>query len=110
MTRKIENQMIAAIRAGRTFKSGNTEVVQPADGATEVKLHGNIILRYVPAQGWEWSLAGWNTPTTRSRINAAVRAFNWDIGVRQVGGVAFKTGSATKPFAPVSATEFVRVF
>lgn len=107
MSRKIEDQMIAAIRTAKTFKSGNTEVVQPADGATQVLLHGNPILRYVPTQGWEWSLAGWNTPTTRSRINAAVRAFNWDIGVYCKAGKAYTTGPEA---LPVHADQWVRVF
>lgn len=107
MSRKIENQMVAAIRAGKTFKSGNTEVLQPANGATEVRLHGNPILRYVPTVGWEWSLAGWNTPTTRSRINAAVRSLNWDIGVYCKGGKAYATGPEA---IPVHDDQWVRVF
>jgi hypothetical protein len=108
MSRKIEDQMIAAIRAGKTFKSGNTEVRQPSDGATEVLLHGNSIIRYVPTQGWHWTLAGWNTATTRSRINAAVRGLNWDIGVCQKAGAphAVKLGQVV----PVADDEWVRVF
>lgn len=107
MTRKIEQQMIAAIRAGKPFKSGNTEVVQPANGATEVLLHGNPIIRYVPCEGWMWSLAGWNTATTRSRINAAVRALNWDIGVYCRDGMARATGPDQ---TPVDTRQWVRVF
>ena len=107
MSRKIEDQMIAAIRAGKTFKSGNTEVIPSANGATEVKLHGNTIIRYVPTVGWEWSLAGWNTPTTRSRINAAVRAFNWDIGVYCKGHRAYATGPEQ---LPVHNYQWVRAF
>ena len=116
MSRKIEDAMIAAIRAGENFKQGNTEVVQISDHVyyfdhAEVRLHGNVIARVMNngADG-KWTLAGWNTATTRSRINALVRAFNWDVGVRQVGDVAFKTGSATKPFAPISSTEWINAF
>ena len=77
MSRKIEDQMIAAIRAGKTWKSGNTEVVQHGHYA-QVLLHGNeIAIIGHPTSGTRWPLAGWNTPTTRSRINALARAFNW---------------------------------
>lgn len=104
MTRKIEDQMIAAIRAGKDFKSGNTEVRQETFG-TFVYLHNNLIAQHTTA-GWLWTLAGWNTPTTRSRINALARAFNWR-GVRTVKGVPFVSGSATAPCVPIRSTEWI---
>lgn len=71
--RKIEQQMIAAIKADRTFSSGNTST-GAFEGGWRVFLHGSVIAR-VTLDGVEWTLAGWNTPTTRSRINALVSAF-----------------------------------
>jgi hypothetical protein len=86
MSRKIEDQMIVAIRAGQNFKLGNTEVRQQ-DNCTTVKLHGNVIaIIGHPARGTEWTLAAWDTNTTRSRINALARAFNWARSPYRTGG------------------------
>ncbi len=71
--RKIEQQMIAAVLAGRDWQSANT-AVRTEGGNVLVTLHGNTIARCTTGV-WEWTLAGWNTPTTRSRINALARAF-----------------------------------
>jgi hypothetical protein len=70
--RKIEQQMLSALRNGKHWKSGNMEVVaDPVNRPwVEVRLHSNPIVGYSPIRGWKFSLAGWNTRTTRSRINA----------------------------------------
>lgn len=105
MSRKIEQQMIAAIRAGANWKSGNTEVrYNDTTGDLDVLLHGNRIAEVYAAEGSvlpgtrfgkagaQWTLAGWNTPTTRSRINALAAAFNWK-RVYCKGGKPFAAGS-----------------
>lgn len=103
MSRKIEDQMIAAIRAGKPFKSGNTSVAQEVDG-TYVFLHGNLIAAIGSAKlGTAWTLAGWNTPTTRSRINALARAFNWR-GVYNKDGMPRVSGADQ---TPILSTEWV---
>ena len=67
--RKIEKQMIAAIRANKSFKHGNTEV-EKCFGAMYVYLFGNLIC-YIKRDGTrEYYTHGWNTATTRSRLNA----------------------------------------
>lgn len=102
MTRKIEDQMIAAIRAGKDWQSGNTRVSQSV-GACQVFLHDNLIAECGHAtNGTRWTLAGWNTTTTRSRINALARAFNWR-GVRTVKGQPV----ISTTLAPISDTEWV---
>lgn len=76
--RKIERDMIAAIRSGKNWTQGNTSVIHdPVIGATEceVRLHGNLIAKHILRTGWTMSLAGWGTPTTRSRLNAIGHAF-----------------------------------
>lgn len=85
--RKIEQNMVAAIQSGKEFHCDNTEVSSRAKCGPDlyrctVKLHGNEILRiYFTGNGsmypvnFQFSLAGWNTRTTRSRINAAINAF-----------------------------------
>lgn len=71
--RKIEKEMIAAIAAGKNFNKGNTSVLV-INQLIEVYLHGNLIARQDKADAqnpnMRFTLAGWNTPTTRSRLNA----------------------------------------
>ena len=69
--RKIEKEMIAAIKARKDWKSGNTEVVYDECGA-RVYLHGNCIAsticnRFQP-NNRIWSK--WPTRTTASRLRA----------------------------------------
>jgi intein-encoded DNA endonuclease-like protein len=75
MTRKIENEMIRAINKGETWGKDNTRVTQCIGvNRTEVYLHGHMIaIRDVT--GWRFTLAGWNTRTTRSRVNALINTF-----------------------------------
>lgn len=106
MSRKIEQGMITAIRVGKNFKSGNTEVSQSALGAA-VLLHGNKIAEIDRDGTAVWSLAGWNTPTTRSRINALARAFNWLRSVYCKLGMARVTGPDQ---TPIHSREWVSAF
>lgn len=80
--RKIEKQMLAAIRNGDTFDKGNTRLHHTthsnfASFDTDVFLHGHCIAKIGRDANKEImdvyvSLAGWNTRTTRSRINAII--------------------------------------
>ena len=80
--RVIEKQMIAAIESGKNWTSGNTAVRHdPVIGGCEIEvaLHGNLIAKRfyrgdLPGE-WQVTLAGWNTPTTRSRLTAICHAF-----------------------------------
>ena len=76
--RQIEKQMMEAIKARKNFKSGNTEVTMTRNEylgtcTAMVYLHANLIAKIsfgpenVEAQ---FTLAGWNKNTTRSRLNA----------------------------------------
>jgi len=80
--RKIEKQMIQAIRDGRDWKSGNTEVVQirylNGINYANIYLHGNHIATAYPdiwdtcphAEPKRRTFANWPTATTRSRLRA----------------------------------------
>lgn len=61
--RKVTKQIKAAFEAGKSKTIGNTHT----DGTT-VYLHGNAIVQR-REDGIYASLAGWNTPTTRERVN-----------------------------------------
>jgi len=68
--RKIESLMIQAVRNGRDWKSGNTEV-HNSDHGIIVRLHGNKIAQVDHEAGILWVTdAGWQTTTTKSRLNA----------------------------------------
>lgn len=63
--RKITQQIGAAFEAGQSKKVGNTTT----DGQS-IWLHGHEIVRTVDVSV-QFTLAGWNTPTTRERLQAA---------------------------------------
>jgi len=67
--RKITQQAVDAFNKGKPFKSGNTEVKVDVWGAREMFLHNNLIATQFPEGGLEITTAGWNTPTTRERLN-----------------------------------------
>ena len=68
--RKIERQMNAAISDGINWKSANTEVIFDAETNTStVYLHGNKIAEVGDFGVRLWD-GGYQSPTTKSRINA----------------------------------------
>lgn len=71
--RKVEQQMIAAIRNHRDAAIGNTTVTQTPRHA-EVRLHGNLIA-IVRRDYLHMTLAGWPSITTRSRLEAILRTW-----------------------------------
>lgn len=65
--RKITKQAVSAFIDGVNFTSGNTKV-KSFSGYNEYYLHDNLIAtKYGDAI--KVSLAGWNTTTTRERLN-----------------------------------------
>lgn len=94
--RQIEKQMVAAIKARKNFKSGNTEVTMTRNEylgtcTAMVYLHDNLIAKIsfgpenVVAQ---FTMAGWNKNTTRSRLNAL------GVGVSQCNRAPYHNGKA----------------
>jgi hypothetical protein len=79
--RKVTEQIKKAFEQGKSKKVGNTET----DG-TSVFLHGNEIVRRQHGLVFA-TLAGWNTPTTRERVNGIT-----GMGFHQVGFVACLDG------------------
>lgn len=68
--RKITKQAIAAFDSNTNFKRGNTEVrFVPMDGECHYLLHGHKIAYKNLAGDLYVNLCGWNTPTTRERLN-----------------------------------------
>jgi len=74
--RKIELQMIAAIKDSKDLKVANTEVIS-CTNVSDVYLHGHLIARI--GETWiELFDGGWQTKTTKSRLNAILSAFGMD--------------------------------
>ena len=98
--RVIEKNMNAAIRNGKDFRSGNTSVTHSinADGISEaiIKLHGNHI-GTVTNDALLLFDGGWQSNTTKSRLNALCYEFatgyrvfqkNWDWFVADFQGLS----------------------
>jgi len=86
--RKVTKQIKEAFEQGKSLKVGNTKT----DGQT-VWLHGNAIVKRDKFGTVEWSLAGWNSPTTRERVNGIANA-----GVHQVNFEPVLNGQEINPF------------
>ena len=71
--RKIEQQMNEAILNRKDFRKDNTEVITISD-CSFVYLHGNHIAT-VGARNLDICDAGWQTVTTKSRLNALLNEF-----------------------------------
>jgi len=69
MARKVSEQAVNALLYEVPFKKSNTRVtVEP--GVITLLLHGNAIMRKVPNGPIEVSTGGYNSVTTRERLNA----------------------------------------
>ncbi len=71
--RKIESLMNAAIKANKNWTNANTSVTTD-DGVSTVYLHGNKIAE-VGDQFVRIFDGGWQSNTTKSRLNAIINEF-----------------------------------
>ena len=102
--RKIEAGMVMAVKAAingceKSWRSGNTSVAVEHEGirgtagyerSVVVRLHGNEIARFDSAlsharecHGLRITDAGWQTVTTKSRLNALLSCFYRGAGIHQ---------------------------
>ena len=73
--RKIEEQMCAAVQSNKDWQSANTSVhFDPETGVSVVRLHGNKIAE-VDDTSMTIFDGGWQTTTTKSRLNALINEF-----------------------------------
>ena len=96
--RKIEKQMNSAIVDGRNWSKDNTRVEVAKDG-TFVYLHGHNIATIFNNGDIRLSSCGWETVTTKSRLNAILDCFVHNIGIFQRDWQWYITGKDfTEPF------------
>ena len=89
--RKIETQMNSAIRGQRNWAGSNTTVMSDDNGlASRVYLHGNHIATYSHTDRSLTLLdGGWQSNTTKSRLNAICDEFKPGFGVFQKNWIWF---------------------
>ena len=80
--RKIESEMISAINNSMDWRSANTEVVSQQDGVSLVYLHGNKIAE-VGDDYLTLFDGGWQSKTTKSRLNALLSEFGYTCGTKR---------------------------
>ena len=73
--RKIETQMIAAVKGDKNWTKDNTSVIIE-DGVSKVYLHGNLIAE-VDDESIKLYDGGWQSNTTKSRLNALLSEFGY---------------------------------
>ena len=83
--RQIEREMNNAIRNKRNFSKSNTMVsYDAAENLSSVVLHGNRIADFDHTKGKAWiTSAGWETVTTKSRLNAFLDEVAYGVSVFQ---------------------------
>ena len=81
--RKIEQQMQNAIRNRQNWSLSNTTVSYDEDGFTTVRLHGNRIAEINPHGDLVLSSCGWQSNTTKSRLNAVLDCFLSGVRISQ---------------------------
>ena len=73
--RKIEQQMISAVKNCKDWRNDNTEVLySPSRQVSCVYLHKNLIAT-ISKDEVEIYDGGWRTSTTKSRLNAIIKGF-----------------------------------
>lgn len=77
--RKIEQEMVKAVKDRRNWKDSNTEVIVTGLGDIAVKLHGSTIALYIHGTDGHPMNTVWNkwpTRTTASRLRALGFKYN----------------------------------
>jgi hypothetical protein len=72
--RKIESQMLTAIKTGKCTNLGNT-TIDVWDNVTTVRLFNNVIARFDFGTGELEITTRYQSATTKSRLNAILREF-----------------------------------
>ena len=78
--RKIEQQMIAAVKGDINWSKDNTSVIIE-DGISKVYLHGNLIAE-IDDVSLKLYDGGYQSTTTKSRLNALLSEFGYTCGTQ----------------------------
>lgn len=72
---KIENEIVKAIAEHKTVKLSSRDYVETVGNVSSIFLHGNKIATVESCCDVVFSFCGWETNTTKSRINAIIDYF-----------------------------------
>tara|TARA_R110000868_G_scaffold398958_1_gene672422 strand:+ start:326 stop:625 length:300 start_codon:yes stop_codon:yes gene_type:complete len=98
--RKIEREMIAAIKSGKAWKNSNTSISMHLDArgflSPNIFLHGNHIATVENGvlKVNAYTLGKWPTPTTKSRLRALGANVATKAGVTYLNGARVEGGTA----------------
>ena len=81
LMRKIEKEMIAAVKGDINWSKDNTSVIIE-DNVSKVYLHGNLIAE-IDDVSLKLYDGGYQTKTTKSRLNALLSEFGYTCGTKQ---------------------------
>ena len=81
--RKIETEMQNALRNRVNWSKANTSVSIDNEGNQFVTLHGNLIATIFNNGDMKLSSCGWQTVTTKSRLNAILDVFFHNVRIVQ---------------------------
>ena len=90
--RKITETIANAFLQGANKTQGNTSVLNG-----KVYLHGNLIAQKGEAGEVYMTLAGWNTPTTRERLNGIAQVLGLDASFTQRNFEPYFNGKQIAP-------------
>ena len=79
--RKIESEMIAAVKGDINWSKDNTSVIIE-DGISKVYLHGNLIAE-IDDVSLKLYDGGYQSTTTKSRLNALLSEFGYTCGTQR---------------------------
>ena len=109
--RKIDKDVAIAFLENRNFRGGNTVVT--TDG---VWLHGNQIIRVIDytytngswaeTNGVQFTLSGWDTPTTRARISAILELLEGNMTLKKIKGQTYLVDGMDKTKMPIEDDEW----
>lgn len=91
--RKISQDAAYALLNGLTFNRNNTCIIFERDtNICKLYLHGNLIAQIKQSDILHITLAGWDTVTTKSRLNAILALILHDTKIKTIkGALALRT-------------------
>ena len=103
----IDKNSAVALYESKGFRGGNTVVTKEG-----VWLHGNQIVRIMPEGNLkdstlvQFTLCGWDTPTTRARINAVLEIFEGKMSLKKIKGQTYLVDYMDKTQMPIDEDQW----
>jgi len=105
--RNIDKNSAVALYESKGFRGGNTVVTKEG-----VWLHGNQIVRIMPEGNLkdstlvQFTLCGWDTPTTRARINAVLEIFEGKMSLKKIKGQTYLVDHIDNTQMPIASNQW----